>query len=106
MLKKFRRIRLKFLSKGKLKRYLIYAIVEILLIVIGILLALSLNTRQNNKKNSAIERDYISDIIIDIRQDTSYFNDRRIKNIKKKTEFELVRNQNCPNKFTLQLLQL
>ncbi|MCR9291043.1 MAG: DUF6090 family protein [Bacteroidetes bacterium] len=86
MQKFFRRIRLKILSKGNLKRYLIYAIVEILLIVIGILLALSLNTWQNNNINSTIEKDYISDLIIDIRQDTSYFNDRRIKNIKTKIE--------------------
>ncbi len=86
MLNIFRRIRLKFLNKDKLKWYLIYAVVEILLIVIGILLALSLNTWQNNNKNSTTERDYISDLIIDIRQDTLYFNDRRIRNIKKKTE--------------------
>lgn len=86
MLKKNRRRRMNFLSKDKLKKYLIYAIVEILLIVVGILLALSLNTWQNNNKDSTIERDYISDLIIDIRQDTSYFNTRRIKNIKKKID--------------------
>ena len=86
MLKIFRRVRLTFLNKDKLKRYLIYAVVEILLIVIGILLALSLNTWQNNNNNSTIERDYISDLIVDISQDTSYFNDRRVENIKKKIE--------------------
>lgn len=82
----FRRIKVKFLTKGKLKKYLIYAIVEVLLIVIGILLALTLSTWQNNTKNRSIERDYISDLIIDLRQDTSYFNVRRMKNIKKKAE--------------------
>jgi len=82
----FRRIKVKFLTKGKLKKYLIYAIVEVLLIVIGILLALTLNTWQNNTKNRSIEKDYISDLIIDLRQDTSYFNVRRMKNIKKKAE--------------------
>lgn len=86
MLKKFRRVKLTFLNKDKLKKYLIYAVVEILLIVIGILLALSLNTWQNNSNNSTIEKDYISDLIIDIRQDTSYFNDRRVENIKRKIE--------------------
>ncbi len=86
MLKKLWKIKLTFLNEGELKKYLTYAIVEILLIVIGILLAVSLNTWQNNNKNSTIERDYISDLIIDIRQDTSYFNTRRIENIKKKIE--------------------
>lgn len=75
---------MEFLSKDKLKKYLIYAVVEILLIVIGILLALSLSTWQSNNKDNTIERDYISDLIIDIGQDTSYFNRRRIRNIKKK----------------------
>ena len=86
MLKYFKRIRTGFLSQGKLKKYLIYAIVEITLIVVGILLALSLNTWQNNNKNNRIERDYISDLMIDIGQDTSYFNVRRLKNIRKKID--------------------
>ena len=84
MLRAFRRKKLEFLDEGKLKDYLLYAIEEILLIVIGILLALSLNTWQNNNRDRAIERDYISDLIIDLGQDTSYFNPRRIENIKKK----------------------
>lgn len=86
MLNFFRRTRLKLLNKDKVEKYLISAVVEILLIVVGILLALSLNTWQDNYNNSTIERDYISDLIIDIGQDTSYFNERRIRNIKKKTE--------------------
>ena len=84
MLRAFRRKKLEFLDEGKLKDYLLYAIEEILLIVIGILLALSLNTWQNNNRDRAIEKDYISDLIIDLGQDTSYFNPRRIENIKKK----------------------
>ena len=59
MLRAFRRKKLEFLDEGKLKDYLLYAIEEILLIVIGILLALSLNTWQNNNRDRAIEKDYI-----------------------------------------------
>lgn len=43
MLKFFRRIRQKLIDEGNLKRYLIYAIGEILLVVVGILLALQIN---------------------------------------------------------------
>src|SRR5690625_1665020 len=84
MLKFFRRVRLNFLYRDKLKRYLVYAVIEILLIVIGIFLALSLNAWQNNRKNIAIERDYIADLIIDVGQDTAYFNIRRAERINKK----------------------
>jgi len=86
MLKIVRRIKFNFLGKGRFKSYFLYAFVEILLIVIGILLALSFNTWQNNSKNRAIEKDYISDLIIDISQDTAYFNTRRIGNIQKKAD--------------------
>ena len=81
-----RKLKFTFLKEGKLKSYLIYAIVEILLIVIGILLAISLNTWQNTRNNRTIENDYISDLIIDISQDTAYFNTRRIRNIQKKAD--------------------
>lgn len=49
MLKYFRRIRLKLLDEGNLKRYLTYAIGEILLVMIGILLAIQVNNWNNNK---------------------------------------------------------
>jgi len=86
MVKLYDKIRLRLVSQYNFRNYLIYAIVEVILIVIGILLAITFNTWQNNNENRSIERDYISDIIIDIGQDTSYFNNRRINNIKKKTE--------------------
>ncbi|MEO1437908.1 MAG: DUF6090 family protein, partial [Bacteroidota bacterium] len=54
MVKLFRRNRQQVLANGQLKRYLLYAIGEILLVMIGILLALQVNNwnqeRVNNKK--------------------------------------------------------
>ncbi len=50
MLKFFRRIRRKLIDEGNLKRYLIYAIGEILLVMIGILLALQVNNWNESKK--------------------------------------------------------
>lgn len=43
MLKFFRRIRQKFLSENRFSKYLLYAIGEIILVVIGILIALQIN---------------------------------------------------------------
>ena len=44
MIKFFRKIRQKLLSENKFSKYLLYAIGEIILVVIGILLALQINT--------------------------------------------------------------
>ncbi len=70
MIKFFRRIRQKLLSENKFSKYLIYALGEIILVVIGILIALQLNiwktaTEDNNKVmkymeglNSELYQDY------------------------------------------------
>ena len=51
MLKFFRRVRLKLIDEGNQKRYLVYAIGEILLVMIGILLALQVNNWNEGRKN-------------------------------------------------------
>lgn len=55
MIKFFRKIRRKLLSKNKLSKYLIYAFGEIILVVIGILIALQINNwnELNKKENEA-----------------------------------------------------
>jgi hypothetical protein len=56
MLKLFRKIRQNLLSENKFRKYLIYAIGEIILVVIGILMALQINTaNQNRLKEEQIE---------------------------------------------------
>ena len=50
MIKFFRRIRQQLLSENKFSKYLFYAVGEILLVVIGILIALSINNWNENKK--------------------------------------------------------
>lgn len=55
MIKFFRKIRMRLLSENKLGRYLIYAIGEIVLVVIGILIALQINNWNENQKIKAEE---------------------------------------------------
>ncbi len=50
MIKLFRNIRHKLLNEGKTSKYLKYAIGEIVLVVIGILIALSINNNNEAKK--------------------------------------------------------
>ncbi|SFN69270.1 hypothetical protein SAMN04487989_102468 [Bizionia echini] len=51
MIKFFRKIRQKLLSENKFSKYLIYAIGEIFLVVIGILIALQVNNFNETKKD-------------------------------------------------------
>lgn len=50
MIKFFRKIRQRLLSENKLSTYLLYAIGEIVLVVIGILIALGINNWNENRK--------------------------------------------------------
>lgn len=51
MIKFFRRIRQEMLTENKYTKYLLYAIGEIFLVVIGILIALQINSWNENRKN-------------------------------------------------------
>lgn len=62
MIKFFRRIRRKLIDEGNLKRYLVYAIGEILLVVIGILIALQINNWNEWKKERVKEHEILIDL--------------------------------------------
>jgi len=62
MIKFFRKIRQKLLSENKFGKYLTYAIGEIVLVVIGILIALSINNWNNDKKDKQAELKYLNQI--------------------------------------------
>ncbi|GAA4281471.1 DUF6090 family protein [Gaetbulibacter aestuarii] len=65
MLKLFRNLRKRLLSESKFSNYILYAIGEIVLVVIGILIALSINTWNENTKNKASENAYLNDLVKD-----------------------------------------
>lgn len=59
MIKFFRHIRYKLMSENKTGKYLKYAIGEIILVVIGILIALQINNLNEQRKQSNLEQDYL-----------------------------------------------
>lgn len=65
MIKFFRRIRQRLLSENKFSKYLFYAFGEIVLVVIGILIALQINNWNENRKNRITEADYYCRILDD-----------------------------------------
>ncbi len=71
MIQFFRKIRQNLLSEGKTGKYLKYAIGEIALVVVGILIALSINNWQHEIQDRNLEKRYISDLINDLKKDST-----------------------------------
>ncbi len=69
MIKFFRKIRQNLLMENKLGKYLLYAIGEIFLVVIGILIALQINNQNEVRKNKSYEAQYLVGIKSNIDQD-------------------------------------
>lgn len=86
MIKIFRNIRRRLLRKNRFTRYLIYAIGEIILVVIGILIALQINDWNEKRKRLNTEDQYYCKLKEDVEQDIINIqyqirsNDRRILN--------------------------
>ena len=74
MLTFLRRIRRSLLSESKFSKYLLYAIGEILLVVIGILIALSINTWNERKKAKVVERDLLQQFSTELSLDIGAIN--------------------------------
>lgn len=85
MIQFFRKIRQRLLSENRFTKYLVYALGEIILVMIGILLALQVNNWNDNriaKKNSKV---FLEEMLLDLAIDTAYINSTI-----KKTERQLV----------------
>ena len=76
MIKFFRKIRQKLLSENKFSKYLIYAIGEIVLVVIGILIALQINNWNEVKKSSRIELEFLKNLNWDLDIDLANFKNK------------------------------
>ena len=69
MLYLLRKIRQKLLSNNKVGTYLLYAIGEIILVVVGILIAVSIDNWKTNHNQKAKEIKHLQNIQIDLRKD-------------------------------------
>ena len=76
MIKFFRRIRQNLLSEGKTNKYLKYAIGEIVLVVVGILIALAINNWNETRKNKSTLTNYTESLIKDLKQDIIILNEQ------------------------------
>jgi hypothetical protein len=74
MIKFFRRIRQQLLTENKFSKYLIYAIGEIILVVIGILIALAINNWNENQKLRNQEIIYLNNLKDDIHTQINLLN--------------------------------
>lgn len=71
MIKIFRKIRQKLVHEGKTTNYLKYAIGEIFLVVIGILIALQINNSNELRKERQVEKEYVISLMEDLAMDAS-----------------------------------
>ena len=78
MIKFFRKIRQRLLTENKFSKYLLYAMGEIALVMIGILLALEVNDWSENKKNETLIENNTVLLIESLVTDSIYIVNRKI----------------------------
>ncbi|MEM5564760.1 DUF6090 family protein [Psychroserpens sp. AS72] len=70
MIKFFRKIRQKMLTENKFGKYLTYAIGEIILVVIGILIALSINNWNEDRQATHLAKEIYLNLLTSLEQDS------------------------------------
>ena len=84
MIKFFRKIRQKTLTKKRFGQYILYAIGEIILVVIGIMIAIQINNWKEKRKELALLKSYKENLILELQADLSRIESLNISNEKKK----------------------
>lgn len=74
MIQFFRSIRQRLLSENKFSKYLLYALGEILLVVLGILIALQINNWNENRKLLEEEKSTIASLKLEFQQNLNSLN--------------------------------
>lgn len=76
MIKFFRKIRQKLLQENKVSKYLLYALGEIILVVIGILIALQINNWSEKNKQNEKEKNYLTNLQRDLKSQITAIDDQ------------------------------
>ena len=74
MIKFFRKIRYDLMEKNKTGKYMKYAIGEIILVMVGIMLALQVNNWNENRKDKIAEKDLLENMLESLKLDSISFN--------------------------------
>ena len=86
----FRRIRQKLLTENRFTKYMLYAIGEIALVMIGILLALQVNNWNEHRKDGLKESQYLHNIKSDLEVDLSETKDLRADLVLRISRFKTI----------------
>ena len=101
MLRFFRTLRQRLLAENRFRKYLLYAIGEIVLVVIGILIALQINTWNEDRKLKAKEIRYLKEIRSNLNEDlariaeTEAFNQKKDSSIRATIQIMLAAESNA-----------
>lgn len=89
MVSPFRKIRQRLLRDNKFSKYLIYAFGDIILMVLGILIALQINTWNETKHDRSFEIKMLTGVQEAIRPDENFCTEHQL-NFRNKTEIEAI----------------
>ncbi|WP_163322632.1 DUF6090 family protein [Draconibacterium mangrovi] len=74
MFRFFSKMRYKLAAENRVAKYLRYAVGEILLVVIGILIALQINNWNSNRIDRLKEREYLENFLEELKRDSLFLN--------------------------------
>lgn len=90
MIKFFRAFRKKLAAEKKVSAYLRYAIGEIILVVIGILIALAINNRNENRKSQEKIDNYFEKMLVEMNQKKDWLKNYQKGNLKFNQDVERI----------------
>jgi hypothetical protein len=70
MISIFRKIRKRMFTESRIAKYLLYALGEIALVMVGILLALQVNNWNNERKQANHEQKVLKELLLNLRMDS------------------------------------
>jgi uncharacterized membrane protein YgaE (UPF0421/DUF939 family) len=73
----FKKIKKQLLKENKFTRYLIYGVDEIILMVVGILIAVAINNSNIQKTDQIKETKYLKNIKLDLQKDLASLNSEK-----------------------------